>query len=69
MICPLIEDAELRSSCKLCNAVLCDNSHSKAGYQLMDAVVYLLVDMVWTSGEYDYIAILGTSLLDYLPCL
>ena len=51
------------------NAVLGNYSHAKTRNKLVYAVVYLLVNVVRTSRENDYLAVLTPCLSDYLPCL
>ena len=69
MVSPLIENAQIGSICKSCNTVLSDNCHTKAGNELVDTVVYLLVDVIRTTRDDDYLSALGSCLIDYLHSL
>ena len=69
MIGPLVEYSEFWSVSKLCDAVLGDYSHSETCYKLVDTVVDFLVDMVWSAGEDDYLAVFLSCLTDYVISL
>ena len=69
MVSPLVEYSELRSTCKVSDAVLSDNSHAETCNELMYTVIYLLIDMIRSAGEDDYMTLFSSCLFDYLSCL